>query len=187
GRCKPVRKPGAEHAFGRRDAARARDADDLSRQGGLRRAAAGGRRLTSDSNPAVLVLEDGTVFEGLAFGAKVEAIGEVVFTTGMTGYQETLTDPSFKGQMVVLTYPIAGNYGINPDDVESRELQLNALIVHDLCEEPSNWRSNRTLDKHLKLAGIPGIKGVDTRALTRHIRQAGAMRGSLSSTRSPDA
>ena len=135
--------------------------------------------------PAVLVLEDGAVFEGRQFGANVEAIGEVVFTTGMTGYQETLTDPSFKGQMVVLTYPLAGNYGINPEDVESREIQLNALIVHELCDEPSNWRSNRTLGKHLKLANVPGIQGVDTRALTRHIRQAGAMMGALSSTRSP--
>jgi len=135
---------------------------------------------------AVLVLEDGTVFQGRQFGAGVEAIGEVVFTTGMTGYQETLTDPSFKGQMVVLTYPLAGNYGINPEDVESREIQLNALIVHDLCDEPSNWRCNRTLDKHLKLAGIPGITGVDTRALTRHIRQAGAMMGTLSATRSAE-
>jgi len=139
-----------------------------------------------EPRPAVLVLEDGTVFEGQQFGANVEAIGEVVFTTGMTGYQEILTDPSFKGQMVVLTYPLAGNYGINPDDEESRELQLNALIVHELCHEPSNWRSQRSLDKHLKLANVPGIQGVDTRALTRHIRQAGAMMGALSSSRSPE-
>jgi carbamoyl-phosphate synthase small subunit len=139
----------------------------------------------ADPKPASLVLEDGTVFQGVQFGADVEAIGEVVFTTGMTGYQETLTDPSFKGQMVVLTYPLAGNYGINLDDVESRELQLNALIVHELCDEPSNWRSSRSLAKHLKLAGIPGIRGVDTRAVTRHIRQAGAMMGALSSTRTP--
>ncbi len=138
-----------------------------------------------ESRPAVLVLEDGTVFHGYQFGANVEAIGEVVFTTGMTGYQETLTDPSFRGQMVVLTYPLAGNYGINPDDMESRELQLNALIVRELCDEPSNWRSNRTLDKQLKLAKVPGIKGIDTRAVTRHIRQAGAMMGALSSSRSP--
>ncbi|HLG69817.1 MAG TPA: glutamine-hydrolyzing carbamoyl-phosphate synthase small subunit [Chloroflexota bacterium] len=138
-----------------------------------------------DQKPAVLVLEDGTIFHGWQFGANVEAIGEVVFTTGMTGYQETLTDPSFKGQMVVLTYPLAGNYGINPEDVESREIQLNALIVHELCQEPSNWRSNRTLDKHLKLANVPGIHGIDTRALTRHIRQSGAMMGALSSTRGP--
>jgi carbamoyl-phosphate synthase small subunit len=139
-----------------------------------------------EPRPAVLVLEDGTVFEGQQFGANVEAIGEVVFTTGMTGYQEILTDPSFRGQMVVLTYPLAGNYGINPDDEESRELQLNALVVHELCNEPSNWRSQRSLDKHLKLANVPGIQGVDTRALTRHIRQAGAMMGALSSSRSPE-
>jgi carbamoyl-phosphate synthase small subunit len=137
----------------------------------------------SEPKPAVLVLEDGTTFHGLQFGADVEAIGEVVFTTGMTGYQETLTDPSFKGQMVVLTYPLAGNYGINLEDVESREIQLNALIVHELCDEPSNWRSSRSLAKHLKLANIPGIRGIDTRAVTRHIRQAGAMMGALSSTR----
>ncbi|MBV9120575.1 MAG: glutamine-hydrolyzing carbamoyl-phosphate synthase small subunit [Chloroflexi bacterium] len=139
-----------------------------------------------ESKPCVLVLEDGATFHGVQFGANVEAIGEVVFTTGMTGYQEVLSDPSFRGQMVVLTYPLAGNYGINLDDVESRELQLQALIVHDLCHEPSNWRSQRSLDKHLRQAGIPGISGVDTRALARHIREAGAMMGALSSTRSPE-
>jgi carbamoyl-phosphate synthase small subunit len=139
-----------------------------------------------DAKPSVLVLEDATVFHGWQFGANIEAIGEVVFTTGMTGYQETLTDPSFKGQMVVLTYPLAGNYGINAEDVESREIQLNALIVHELCDEPSNWRSNRSLAKHLKLANIPGIHGIDTRAVTRHIRQAGAMMGALSPSRAPE-
>ncbi|HEU0168153.1 MAG TPA: glutamine-hydrolyzing carbamoyl-phosphate synthase small subunit [Chloroflexota bacterium] len=141
-----------------------------------------------DPRPAVLVLEDGTVFQGFQFGAAPEepTIGEVVFTTGMTGYQEVLSDPSFRGQMVVLTYPIAGNYGINTDDVESRELQLQALIVHDLCEQPSNFRSQRTLDKYLNQAGVPGLVGVDTRALTRHIRQAGAMMGAISATRSSE-
>jgi len=141
-----------------------------------------------DPKPAILVLEDGSVFEGCQFGATVEdaTIGEVVFTTGMTGYQEMLSDPSFRGQMVVLTYPLAGNYGINADDMESRQLQLQALIVRELCQEPSNWRSQRSLDKQLKLAGIPGIYGIDTRALTRHIRQAGAMMGALSSTRSAE-
>ncbi len=132
------------------------------------------------------MLEDGTVFHGTQFGANVEAIGEVVFSTGMTGYQETLTDPSFRGQIVALTYPLVGNYGINPQDVESNELQLNALVVHELCQEPSNWRSNRTLDKHLKAAGVPGISGIDTRALTRHIRQLGAMMGAISSSRTAE-
>ncbi|MHB8620172.1 MAG: glutamine-hydrolyzing carbamoyl-phosphate synthase small subunit [Chloroflexota bacterium] len=136
--------------------------------------------------PAILVLEDGHTYPGIQFGADADAIGEVVFTTGMTGYQETLTDPSFRGQMVVLTYPLAGNYGINPEDVESRELQLNALIVHELCDQPSNWRSRRTLAQHLKASGVPGIQQVDTRALTRHIREAGAMMGALSSTRSAE-
>ncbi|MDE3075841.1 MAG: glutamine-hydrolyzing carbamoyl-phosphate synthase small subunit [Chloroflexota bacterium] len=138
----------------------------------------------SSPHPSVLVLEDGSVFHGVQFGANVEAIGEVVFTTGMTGYQETLTDPSFQGQIVVLTYPLIGNYGINPDDVESRELQLSALVVHELCQEPSNWRSTRTLDKHLRASRIPGISGVDTRSLTRHIRRLGSMMGAVSSTRS---
>ncbi|MGH2363246.1 MAG: glutamine-hydrolyzing carbamoyl-phosphate synthase small subunit [Chloroflexota bacterium] len=133
----------------------------------------------------MLVLEDGSVFEGTAFGAAADAIGEVVFSTGMTGYQEILSDPSFRGQIVVLTYPLVGNYGINPEDVESRELQLNALIVHELCREPSNWRSNRSLDKHLRAAAIPAVSGVDTRALAKHIRQAGALMGAVSCERGP--
>ena len=127
---------------------------------------------------AFLALEDGTVFDGVAFGAKVDAVGEVVFNTGMCGYQEILTDPSYAGQFVTLTYPEIGNYGTNPDDVESRGLWLNGLIIGEL-NEPSNWRSSQSLDDYLKAAGKPGIYGVDTRALTEHLRDHGNMKAYL--------
>jgi len=129
---------------------------------------------------AVLVLEDENVFHGEAFGAQGTAMGEVVFNTGMTGYQEILTDPSYKGQMVTMTYPHIGNYGINPEDVESMVPQVEALIVRELCELPSNYRSTESLDSYLKRHGIPGIQRIDTRALTRHIREKGSMMGILS-------
>ena len=127
---------------------------------------------------AFLALEDGTVFDGVAFGAKVDAVGEVVFNTGMCGYQEVLTDPSYAGQFVTLTYPEIGNYGTNPDDVESRGLWLNGLIIGEL-NEPSNWRSTQSLDDYLTAAGKPGIYGVDTRALTEHLRDHGNMKAYL--------
>lgn len=127
---------------------------------------------------AFLALEDGTVFDGVAFGAKVDAVGEVVFNTGMCGYQEILTDPSYAGQFVTLTYPEIGNYGTNPDDVESRGLWLNGLIIGEL-NEPSNWRSTQSLDDYLTAAGKPGIYGVDTRALTEHLRDHGNMKAYL--------
>lgn len=127
---------------------------------------------------AFLALEDGTVFDGVAFGTKVDAVGEVVFNTGMCGYQEILTDPSYAGQFVTLTYPEIGNYGTNPDDVESRGLWLNGLIIGEL-NEPSNWRSTQSLDDYLTAAGKPGIYGVDTRALTEHLRDHGNMKAYL--------
>ena len=121
---------------------------------------------------AFIALDDGAVFHGVAFGAAKDALGEVVFNTGMSGYQEILTDPSYAGQFVTLTTAEVGNYGINPDDVESRGLFLSGLVIGDLTE-PSNWRSEKSLDEYLKENGVPGIYGVDTRALTLHIREHG--------------
>ena len=121
---------------------------------------------------AYLALADGTVFHGVAFGAKKDALGEVVFNTGMSGYQEILTDPSYAGQFVTLTTAEVGNYGINPEDIESRGLFLSGLVIGDLTE-PSNWRSEKSLDEYLKENGVPGIYGVDTRALTIHLREHG--------------
>ncbi len=121
---------------------------------------------------AFLALDDGTVFHGVAFGAKKDALGEVVFNTGMSGYQEILTDPSYAGQFVTLTTAEVGNYGINPEDIESRGLFLSGLVIGDLTQ-PSNWRSEKSLDAYLRENGIPGIYGVDTRALTLHLREHG--------------
>jgi len=129
----------------------------------------------------VLVLEDGTVFEGSAFGAAREVFGEVVFNTSMTGYQEILTDPSYHGQMVVMTYPLIGNYGINELDIESVRPQVTAFIVREVSYGASNWRSRETLSNFLERHGIPGMEGIDTRDLVLHIRAQGAMRGGLSS------
>ena len=121
---------------------------------------------------AFLALDDGAVFHGVAFGAKKDALGEVVFNTGMSGYQEILTDPSYAGQFVTLTTAEVGNYGINGGDTESRGLFLSGLVIGDLTE-PSNWRSEKSLDEYLRENGVPGIYGVDTRALTLHIREHG--------------
>ena len=121
---------------------------------------------------AFLALDDGAVFHGVAFGAKKEALGEVVFNTGMSGYQEILTDPSYAGQFVTLTTAEVGNYGINGADTESRALFLSGLVIGDLTA-PSNWRSEKSLDEYLAENGVPGIYGVDTRALTLHIREHG--------------
>src|SRR5690348_1181082 len=135
---------------------------------------------------AHLVLADGTVYQGEAFGAIGTAIGEVVFNTGMTGYQEILTDPSYAGQMVCLTYPLIGNYGINEDDFESRRVQVEGFIVRECEETPSNWRSGQTLDAFLKAKGIVGIQGIDTRALTRELRVRGVMMGAISTNETSD-
>lgn len=128
---------------------------------------------------AFLVLEDGTVFEGEAFGAPVAATGEVVFNTSMTGYQEALTDPSYAGQMLAMTYPIQGNYGVNDRDDESRRIQVNAFVVRDHCVSPSQRLMTSTLHDYLLERGIPGISGIDTRALTRKLRMAGVMMGAV--------
>lgn len=129
---------------------------------------------------AVLALEDGTVFEGEAFGASGEACGEVVFNTSMTGYQEILTDPSYKGQMVVMTYPMIGNYGVNKEDVESSKPQVEGFIVREYCPFPSNSRSQGSLGDYLKEHNIIAMQGVDTRALTLHTRLQGSLRGVMS-------
>ncbi|MEA2585346.1 MAG: carbamoyl-phosphate synthase small subunit [Thermomicrobiales bacterium] len=128
---------------------------------------------------AALALADGRVFRGRAFGAKGVAEGEAVFTTTMTGYQEVCTDPSFRRQIVCMTYPLIGNYGVNDEDDESRSPWIAGLVVREQCDDPSNWRSIGTLDAYLKRHGIAGIAGVDTRALTRHIRSVGDTRAVL--------
>jgi carbamoyl-phosphate synthase small subunit len=130
---------------------------------------------------AILVLEDGSVYEGHSFGAGITTYGEVVFSTSMTGYQEMLTDPSYAGQILVPTYPLIGNYGINESDFESRQIQVRGLAVREYCPQPSHWQSTRTLHEFLLAYGIPGISGIDTRALTRHLRSSGVMMGILSS------
>ncbi|MER6102276.1 glutamine-hydrolyzing carbamoyl-phosphate synthase small subunit [Streptomyces sp. NPDC001832] len=126
--------------------------------------------------PAVLVLEDGRTFRGRAYGAVGETFGEAVFSTGMTGYQETLTDPSYHRQVVVMTAPHVGNTGVNDEDPESKQIWVAGYVVRDPARVPSNWRSQRSLDEELERQGIVGISGVDTRALTRHLRERGAMR-----------
>ncbi|KHF28587.1 Carbamoyl-phosphate synthase small chain [Anoxybacillus sp. BCO1] len=126
-----------------------------------------------------LILEDGTRFVGEAFGSTVQTIGEVVFHTGMTGYQEILTDPSYCGQIVTMTYPLIGNYGINRDDFESIEPYVFGFIVKEACSSPSNWRCEHTLDDYLRMKNIPGLAGVDTRKLTRIIRQHGTLKGMI--------
>jgi len=138
------------------------------------------------SKEALLVLEDGSVYKGLSFGAEATAYGEVVFSTGMTGYQEMLTDPSFAGQIVVPTYPLVGNYGINPYDVESKRIQVRAFVVREECPQPSHWQSTMTLHDYLVQNNIPGISGVDTRALTRRLRLAGVMMGMLTCEHPPE-
>lgn len=126
-----------------------------------------------------LILEDGTVFVGTGFGSMKEIEGEVVFNTGMTGYQEILTDPSYCGQIVTLTYPLVGNYGINRDDFETIRPSVHALIVKEAAEYPSNWRSEETLDHFLQFHQIPGLADVDTRKLTRLIRKYGTLKGKI--------
>jgi len=130
--------------------------------------------------PALLALADGRVFRGEACGAPGEGAGEVVFNTSMTGYQEILTDPSYRGQIVCMTYPLIGNYGINPEDVESRRPWVSGFIVKEACPFPSNWRGRMKLDDYMKEHGIVGIQGIDTRALTRHLRDHGAQEGLIS-------
>jgi len=136
----------------------------------------------TEAGSAILVLEDGRTFHGSAYGACGETIGEAVFSTGMTGYQETLTDPSYHRQVVVMTAPHVGNTGVNADDPESSRIWVAGYVVRDPARRPSNWRSTRSLDDELVAQGVVGISGVDTRALTRHLRERGAMRVGISST-----
>lgn len=133
------------------------------------------------SRKAILVLEDGSTYEGWAFGAEAFSYGEVVFNTSMTGYQEMLTDPSYAGQILVLTYPLIGNYGVNDRSFESARIRVRGLAVRELCDVPSHWESRRTVGQFLAAGGTPGIHGVDTRALTRHLRYRGVMMGAVSS------
>lgn len=135
---------------------------------------------------AILVLEDGSVYQGNCFGAETTTYGEVVFDTSMAGYQEMLTDPSFAGQILLPTYPLIGNYGINEVDFESKQIQVRGLAVREYCLQPSHWQSTRTLHEFLLAGGIPGISGIDTRALTRHLRSVGVMMGILTSEMTVD-
>jgi carbamoyl-phosphate synthase small subunit len=134
----------------------------------------------ANAKPAILVLADGTTYRGWSFGATGTTTGEVVFNTGMTGYQEVLTDPSYRGQMIVFTYPEIGNTGVNVEDEESSRPQVRGAIARNICDRPSNWRSTSSLTDYLKKHNIPGIYGIDTRALTRKIRVLGAMNGGIS-------
>lgn len=136
---------------------------------------------------ARLILEDGTLFEGKSCGAHGEAKGEVVFNTSMTGYQEIITDPSYCGQIVTMTFPLIGNYGINNEDFESRSPFLRGLIMHECCHLPSNWRSCMSLPEYLKQQNIVAMEAVDTRKLTRLIREKGAMRGIITTKETPAA
>ena len=131
--------------------------------------------------PALLALADGTVFRGRAIGALAEATGELVFNTSMTGYQEILTDPSYEGQLVAMTYPEIGNVGVNREDVESRRPWVRGFVVREYRETPSSWRAEESLGGYLARHGIPGIEGIDTRALVRHLRDAGAQEAVISS------
>ncbi len=144
------------------------------------------RRSNLMAKKAILVLEDGSVYEGHAFGAETTTYGEVVFNTAMTGYQEMLTDPSYAGQILVPTYPLIGNYGINEADFESKQIQVRGFAVREYCLQPSHWQSTRTLHEFLLAGGIPGISDIDTRALTRHIRSIGVMMGIISSEMTTD-
>src|SRR5687767_8629238 len=139
------------------------------------------------SKAAILVLEDGRTFHGEAFGAEGETFGEAVFSTGMTGYQETLTDPSYHRQVVVMTAPHVGNTGMNDEDPESRRIWVSGYVVRDPARIPSNHRSTRSLDDTLREQGVVGISGIDTRALTRHLRERGAMRVGISTTENDPA
>jgi carbamoyl-phosphate synthase small subunit len=128
---------------------------------------------------AILMLEDGRTFEGEAFGARGQVLGEVVFNTSMTGYQEVLTDPSYAGQIITMTYPLIGNYGVNAEDEESGHPQVAGFVIHEAPSRYSNWRAQESLESYLERHGVVAITGVDQRAITRHIRSAGAMRGAI--------
>ena len=137
------------------------------------------------SDRAILVLEDGSVYEGLSFGSQIDAYGEVVFNTSMAGYQEILTDPSYAGQIVVPTYPLIGNYGINQKDIESKRIQVSGFIVREECHQPSHYLNEKTIHNYLAENNIPGIWGIDTRAITRKLRSIGVMMGKITTTKTP--
>src|SRR5690606_10460069 len=153
---------------------------DRTRRPGTDRVGTGWRQAMSGRPEALLVLEDGRTFRGEAYGAEGETFGEAVFATGMTGYQETLTDPSYHRQVVVMTNPHVGNTGVNDEDAESARFWVAGYVVRDPARIPSSWRATRTLDEALREQGVVGISGVDTRALTRHLRERGAMRVGIS-------
>ena len=134
---------------------------------------------------AILVLADGSVYEGYSFGAEVDSYGEVVFDTSMVGYQEMLTDPSFAGQILVPTYPLIGNYGTNKYDFESGKIQVRGFVVREECQQPNHYLSEKTIHTYLAENGMPGIWGIDTRAITRKLRSVGVMMGMISTTKSP--
>src|SRR5450756_1505882 len=136
--------------------------------------------LLNKERRASLVLEDGSVFEGFAFAGSGETMGEVVFNTGMTGYQEVITDPSYKGLIVTMTYPLIGNYGVNTVDVESWRPHASGFVIRELSPVVSNWRADFSLAEYLEKNGIPGIQGIDTRALTKKLRVRGALNGFIS-------
>jgi carbamoyl-phosphate synthase small subunit len=144
------------------------------------------RNTEKASKEAILVLEDGSFVKGLAFGALKKISGEVVFNTGMVGYPESITDPSYKGQILIQTYPLIGNYGVCPEHFESDSPKIEGYVIHELCREPSHWSSEESLDEWLEQCGVPGIEGVDTRMLTKKIRVKGTMRGILETYRKKD-
>jgi carbamoyl-phosphate synthase small subunit len=137
------------------------------------------------SKTAILVLADGSTHEGFSFGAETDAIGEAVFNTSMAGYQEMLTDPSYAGQILIPTYPLIGNYGTNNEDDESRRIQVRGFVVREECDLPNHYLNNKTINGYLAAGGIPGIWGVDTRAITRRLRSAGVMTGMITSSKTP--
>jgi carbamoyl-phosphate synthase small subunit len=143
--------------------------------------------MSTPAQPALLVLEDGRAFRGESYGAEGETFGEAVFNTGMTGYQETLTDPSYHRQVVVMTAPHIGNTGVNDEDPESKRIWVAGYVVREPARVPSNWRSRRSLDDELAAQGVVGISGIDTRALTRHLRERGAMRVGISTVETDPA
>ena len=136
---------------------------------------------------AMLILEDGTRFEGTLFGCRKAVGGEVVFMTGMSGYQELMTDPAYCGQIVCMTYPLIGNIGVNDLDFESGSAKLSAILVSELCDMPSNWQLKTPLEQYMEEQGVVGMHGVDTRALTRHLRKAGVQRGCIVEEEPADA
>ena len=135
---------------------------------------------------AILALEDGSIHSGYTLGAETDAFGEVVFCTSMTGYQEMLTDPSYAGQILIPTYPLIGNYGVNSQDFESAGIRVRGFIVREECQEPSHYLNQRTVHQYLADSGIPGVQGLDTRALTRRLRSAGVMMGMITSSKTPE-